>query len=114
MEKGSFTMQTLSIPICQDLLGFGHFGLRASEAEFHFSSPATDDHFDSSQAVALHAQVKLFVGFVVSVVLEAIHDGSLVTSNACARSNLRFLFLSRQLSSSAADDGGSCPRRGQG
>lgn len=48
---------------------------RTGEAEFVFSSPASDMDLDGFQAAGLHSQAKLFIDFRDAVLLEAFaHD----------------------------------------
>ena len=77
-----------STPLCENLLGFFNLFPRPGEAKLHFPGSARDDNFDRGQTASLHTQVKLFMGFVKTVVLETVHGSASVAGQLKAMTNI--------------------------
>ena len=84
----SCSHETASTPIGENLLGFLDLVLGPGEVELHFARPSRDNDFDRGQTAALHSQVELFIGFVYSMALEAIHGSASAARHPKAKTNV--------------------------
>ena len=80
--------RTPSIPVGKNPLGFLYLLFGTREAELHFPGSARDDYFDGRQTTALHAQVKLLMGFVNSMALKTVHGSASIARHPNAMTNI--------------------------
>ena len=80
-------------PIGKNPLGFFNLVLGPGEAELHFAGAAGDDDFDRGQTAALHSQVELFMSFMRSMALEAVHGSASAARHPKAMTNVAGQFF---------------------